>query len=88
MDHEVHWKFFLNFRDYAAYIMNSLRNILGEDLDKHNLWLECFAGNAYEQYTTIVTNIQVNKDNVTNKCNGTDLNAVVKFILPKNDALK
>ena len=88
MDHEVHWKFFLNFRDYAAYIMNSLRNILGEDLDKNNLWLECFAGNTYEQYTTVVTNIQVNKDNVTKKYNGTEMNAVANFILPKNDALK
>ena len=68
--------------------MNSLRNILEEDSNKHNFCLEYFTGDASEQYTTSVTNSQDKEDDVTKEEINTGLNAVENFIFPQNAALK
>ena len=88
MDHEGQCKYFISFRENKPRIINSLGKILVDDFDKHNLWLECFTGDAYEQYTTDVTNIQGNKDDVTEEDITTGLNNVANSILPYNAALK
>ena len=88
MDHEGRCKYFLNFRERTACIMNSLRNIIEKDLDKNNFWSEFFTGDEYEQYTTTSTNSQGDKDEFTKEDINTGLNAIADFFLPHNYALK
>ena len=68
--------------------MKSLWNIFKEDSDKHNFQSEFFTGNAYTQYITDVTNIQGDKDSITEEDINAGLNGIANLVLPHNAALK
>ena len=63
--------------------MEFLGYILEEDSDKHNFCSELFTGDAYNQHTTTVTNIQGHGDEVTKEDINTGMNDVTNFILPQ-----
>ena len=88
MDHEGRCKYFLNFRERTACIMNSLGNIIEKDLDKNNFWSEFFTGDEYEQYTTTSTNSQGDKYGVTEEDINAGMNVIAYFFLLHNSALK
>ena len=56
--------------------MKSIRKILQEEYNKHNLWYKLFTCDAYDNYRTDVTNIQGYEDDITKEDIESGLNAV------------
>ena len=59
--------------------MKSLRNILQEEYDKHNLLYKLFTYGAYENYRTDATKIQGYEDDITKEDIESGLNAVTNL---------
>ena len=80
--------YFLNLCEHVERIMKSLSEILKEDSNIYNFWSTLFTGNGFEKYTTAVTNIQYDKDDVNKEYINSGLNAIDNLISPQNNALK